>query len=157
MVINSKTFDEIDSNLRTERIPSAFDEALRVSRIAESTIYMIIAKSLEEYSDIELELEQDNLVCKFFERWSNDGYIYGALSYDQKENGNNVLTCSFDLYGIRDAFESLDELFGTMGSGTYVKKMDDSDLLPFYDNEIGAIENGFQKVKLPKNDVLIED
>ena len=146
-----KKFDEVDSDLLDKRIPKAFDEALRISRIAESTIYMIIAKCLEEYSDIELELESDNRVCNFFEKWNNQGYIYGALSYSQKDDGTNVLSCSFDLDEIKNTFESLSgDLFGSISVAEYTKKIDDSDLLPFNDYEIEAIEKGFQKVILPK-------
>ena len=152
-----KKFCEVNAGLLDEVIPSALDKALRVSRVAESTIYMIIAECLEEFSDIELELEPDNLVCNFFEKWNNDGHINGALSYGKKENGNNVLSCKFDLYEIRDTFETLSsDLFGSIPND-YCKKIDDSDLLSFYYGEKEAIEEGFQKINLPSKHISVEE
>ena len=148
----SKKFDEIDHELLNERLPLAFDKALLISRKAESIIYMSLVKCLEELSDVAIELETDDPVCVFFNKWNQEGYIDGALSYESGEDGNK-LSCRFDLYDIRDTFDTLStDLFGSI-PGDYSKKIDESDLLSISETEITSIEEGFQKINLPKKQV----
>lgn len=146
----SKKFDEVNHELLVERLPSAFDKALLISRKAEAIIYMSLVKCLEELSDVVIELENDDPVCAFFNKWNQDGYIDGALSYESNEDGNSRLTCRFDLYDIRDTFETLStDLFGSI-PGDYSKKIDESDVLSISKTEFMSIEEGFQKINLPK-------
>lgn len=145
-------FNSVIANLLDERIPRAFDEALENNMKAEVTIYIAIAKCLEEHSDVSLEFDENDPVSSFFDSWNRDGYIDGALSYSENEEGKRVLSCRFDLYDIRDTFETInDKLFGTVSSVNYSSKIDDAaDVLSFSFSEANAIEEGFQNVKLPR-------
>lgn len=143
-------FEDIKSKLLEERLPAAYDAALLVMNKAEFIIYMAIIKSLEEFSDVSIEIDEDDDVCSFFNIWNQEGNIKGALSYKKHEDGNYQLSCEFDLYKIRDTFETLStDLFGTL-PGDYSQKLDDSEKLPFNTFDVGKIENGFQKVNLPR-------
>lgn len=143
-------FDDINKGLLEERLPNAYERALRVSKKAESLIYMVLVKSLEELSDVAIDLDASDPVCRFFDNWDNSGYIDGALVYADIEDGKKRLTCRFDLYGIRDTFETLSsDLFGTI-SGDYSKKLDAAGEMCFSSEEANSLEKGIQKVNLPR-------
>ena len=141
-----ETFDDVRNNLLEDRLPSAFDKALLVSKKAETMIYMSIVKCLESFSDVCIDFDESDPVVAFFDKWDSQGYIDGALSYGDIGEGKRRLGCSFDLYRIRDTFETLNsDLFGTI-SDEYGKKLDDSSKLPFSSEEVSQLEKQFKKV-----------
>lgn len=143
-------FDDINRELLEERLPNAFDNALMVSKKAETMIYMALVKSLEQFSDVAIDIDANDPVCCFLDKWDRDGYIDGALAYGSVGDGKKRLACSFDLYGIRDTFETIStDLFGTI-SDEYARKLDNADEIKISSIEVSLLEKGFQKVNLPK-------
>lgn len=140
-----ETFDGAKTNLLDERLPKAFDRALLISKKAETMVYMAVVKCLEQLSDVCIDLDENDPVVAFFDKWDNDGYIDGALSYGDIGDGKRRLACSFDLYRIRDTFETINsELFGTI-SDEYSKKLDNSSI-GLSVGEVAQIEKQFKKV-----------
>ncbi|MBO5120887.1 MAG: hypothetical protein J6C28_04320 [Bacilli bacterium] len=141
-----ESFDDVKTNLLEERLPSAFDKALLVSKKAETMIYMSIVKCLESFSDVCIDFEENDPVVAFFDKWDSEGHIDGALTYGDIGEGKRRLACSFDLYRIRDTFETINsELFGTI-SDEYAKKLDDSSKLVISGEEVAQLEKQFKKV-----------
>lgn len=141
-----ESFKDVKTNLLEERLPSAFDKALLVSKKAETMIYMSIVKCLETFSDICIDFDENDPVVAFFDRWDSEGYIDGALSYGDIGDGKRRLGCSFDLYRIRDTFEIINsDLFGTI-SDEYGKKLDNSSDLVISSEEVCQLEKQFKKV-----------
>ena len=141
-----ESFNDVKTNLLEERLPGAFDKALLVSKKAETMIYMSIVKCLESFSDVCIDFDENDPVVAFFDRWDSEGHIDGALSYGEIGDGKRRLGCSFDLYRIRDTFETLNsDLFGTI-SDEYGKKLDDSSNLAISCEELGQLEKQFKKV-----------
>lgn len=141
-----ETFDDVKTNLLEERLPNAFDRALLVSKKAETMVYMAVVKSLEQFSDVCIDFDENDPVVAFFDKWDSEGHIDGALSYGDIGDGKRRLACIFDLYKIRDTFETINsELFGTI-SDEYGKKIDDSSKLVISSDEVSQLEKQFQKV-----------
>lgn len=141
-----ETFDDVKTNLLEERLPSAFDKAILVGKKAETMIYMSIVRCLESFSDVCIDFDENDPVVAFFDKWDNDGHIDGALSYGDIGEGKRRLTCSFDLYRIRDTFETINgELFGTI-SDEFSKRLDDASRLAVSQEEVSQLEKQFKKV-----------
>ena len=68
--------------LLDDRLPKAFDRAVNISRKAETLVYAVVVRCVEELSDVSIELESDNPICKFLDIWGDVGlYDQGSLSF----------------------------------------------------------------------------
>ena len=142
---------DYESALLEDRLPKAFDKAVNIYRKAQTLVYATVVRCVEEMSDVSIELESDNPICKFLDIWGDTGlYDQGSLSFGYNDNGKKELTCKFDLYGIRDTLYIIgDDLFGTLNAEHYDKKLDEfSNISPFSAEEVGSMECAIQKVKL---------
>ena len=139
--------------LLDDRLPKAFDRAVNISRKAETLVYAVVVRCVEELSDVSIELESDNPICKFLDIWGDVGlYDQGSLSFGYNDKGRKALTCKFDLHGIRDTLAILDsDLFGTLDSDIYDDKLHAiSDVCAFsVEEEVGKMKKSIQKVQIP--------
>lgn len=145
-----QNFDDANRQLLDERLPRAFDRALLISKKAETVIYMALVRSLEQFSDVAIDFDSSDPICNFLNKWDEEGHIDGALSYGDIGDNKKRLACRFDLYEIRDTFDTLSsDLFGTI-SDSYGKKLDNAGEIAFSPLEAAELEKGFQKVNLRK-------
>lgn len=145
---------DYESALIEDRLPKAFDRAVNIYKKAQTLVCATVVRCVEELSDVSIELESDNPICKFLDDWGDIGlYDQGSLSFGYNDKGKRELACKFDLYGIRDTLDILgSDLFGTINAADYDKKLDAvSNISPFSAEEVGRLENSIQLIKLSAN------
>lgn len=152
-------FDDVKESLINNRLPIAFDNAVKVGKCAEALVYLTLISALEGFSDTFIELEANDPVCGFLENWKNEGYLNGAgaLSYCDTQEGKKVLYCKFDLYDIKESLETIEsDLFGTVNSKIYDAKLSEDSRTSLSQDKLRSLEGGIQFVKTAKKPNIVE-
>lgn len=140
-------YPEMESDYTQIKIPEAFRWAVTKRREAEILIYQVITACLENLEDVAIELNKDDDICKFLRLFQNDGlFIEDALDYKENED-TCTLSCSFDVYGIREDLQTMnDVLFGTIPMDI-IESCLDSDSIEISEDRVRQRQNAIQKVK----------
>lgn len=138
------TYEELRSEYAMIKIPEAFRWAVMKSRESEILVYQLVTACLESFEDVEIKLNKNDDICKCLRSFQEYGLYDGnALHYTEDEN-TVTLSCTFDLYGIRDNLITMsDKIFGTIPMDTIESYLFSQDLEDNLQLRAGAI----QKVK----------
>ena len=110
------TYEQIKRKYIDELIPGALDKAIKMEKKAELLIYRILTDTLITLSPSKIELDSQDLVCKFFEKYKEDGLIgQNAIDYIDEEGKKPMLVCQFDMQKISEDFDTLSsDLYGNI-------------------------------------------
>ena len=141
-------FEDVRNEFTDKKIPDAWQQVLKIEKMAELLVYGIFHKCLENFSDVAIELEADDYISLVLKSWvSNKDNKFGdyALTVTDKENGKIVLGCTYDVWALNKDIELMtDEMFcGTIATGMEEELFDYSIDIP--DEKIKKLLGGIQK------------
>ena len=133
-------------------MPNAWNEVVRTERKAELFIYGLLLKCMENFSDVSIELSEDNKIGRVIRSWArNENTEFGnnAIYVIAKDDGGIILGCNYDLWKLRDDIEMMSsDLFGTIDPEKIGDKIIDEDVhIP--EIEIDSLLSGIKKKLIP--------
>ncbi|MDD5888640.1 MAG: hypothetical protein PUC82_04040 [bacterium] len=142
-------FLELESEYAEVLLPEAFRWAVAKSKEAELLVYQVLTKCTTICEDVSIELEKDDVICRFLKSWKEQGHLSEkALKYEEQAE-KNVLSCTFDIYMIRDDLESfVSDVFGTINYSVIEGALDPSNI-EISEDRMNHLDKAIQKVKKP--------
>ena len=131
-----------------DKMPIAWQKAVEAEKTAEILVYQVVNKCMETMSDVSIELDATDPVCKALASWTLDekvGFGKNALSITAGKEGKIVIACHYDVWKLRDDLEMMaSDIFGTINSSVCGEDVLDDKTTEISDERLAAFEEAIQ-------------